>query len=331
MRLVFPDEHFFDLFGFAPLAALKARFKGKRWSTDRLTSREGPHRFHDSKLALRITKGPSRACIEFHFDAGGAHCYGQGNGTIGRHFQREGEFLHGFNTYQTASHTLQMPLNPRDEYDGGELLFLSKGQLYTVEREVGSLSSHGCDVFHAVRAVHRGIRKSLFVVDYGNSLGEEGVKTVTAQHIVDFRAAHGDALGLDPPPWEVSERILFPRCFHREIPFSELTLQEQISRGAFKTVHRGEWSKLPGKTTAILKVPKVEVGAEVDIMNTIGRHPHLLLFYGVSHRDADTFFVVEYAPLRSLREHLLDLEEQGEAPTPIVGVECALQVASGMM
>eukprot|EP00756_Hemistasia_phaeocysticola_P034814 Hpha_TRINITY_DN16543_c0_g1::TRINITY_DN16543_c0_g1_i4::g.136075::m.136075 len=70
---------------------------------------------------------------------------------------------------------------------------------------------------------------------------------------------------------------------------------------------------------------------EVEIMNTIGRHPHLLLFYGVCNHEANTFFVVEYAPLRSLREHLLDLEEQGEAPTPIVGVECALQVASGMM
>eukprot|EP00756_Hemistasia_phaeocysticola_P034818 Hpha_TRINITY_DN16543_c0_g1::TRINITY_DN16543_c0_g1_i7::g.136090::m.136090 len=200
------------------------------------------------------------------------------------------------------------------EYEGGRLCYYTRSRgVEVLRRRAGALTWHNHEVLHAVTHLSRGTRYSLFVVTEANGLGDLSVFNLNEEEVRDAVAQIG------------------PVHFNKEIPFAELTLREQIGRGAFKTVHRGEWSMLPGKTTAILQVPKVEGGMEVEIMNTIGRHPHLLLFYGVSHRDDYTFFVVEYAPLRSLREHLLDLEEKGEALTPIVSVECALQVASGMM
>ena len=118
--------------------------------------------------------------------------------------------------------------------------------------------------------------------------------------------------------------------FTNGIRFSELTIAECIGAGAFKKVHRGTWARYRNTSMAILEVPSAHVEVEVEVLNTIGRHPNLLRFFGSCVHQGRTLLVVEYAPFRSLREHLLTLEEKGEAMSAVVALECALQVCRGM-
>lgn len=110
------------------------------------------------KLALRMTKGPTNSCIDFHCDGG----------------------------YATS--TSQIPLNPTSDYDGGSLCFFVNDHLYMVPRVPGSLVQHPRKILHGVTSVTRGTRKSLFIVDYANGLGEGGVVVLTSDHVVSFLA-----------------------------------------------------------------------------------------------------------------------------------------------
>ena len=110
------------------------------------------------KLALRMTKGPTKSCIDFHCDGG----------------------------YATS--TSQIPLNPASEYKGGALCFFVNDQLHEVPRPRGSLVQHPPHVLHGVTSVTEGTRKSLFIVDKTNGLGEKGVITLTSDHVVSFLA-----------------------------------------------------------------------------------------------------------------------------------------------
>ena len=117
------------------------------------------------KIALRMTKGPTNSCIDFHCDGG----------------------------YATS--TSQIPLNPTSEYDGGSLCFFVNDLLHMVPRIPGSLVQHPPNVLHGVTSVTRGTRKSLFIVDKGNGLGEGGVVELTSDHVVSFLAQRASRVG----------------------------------------------------------------------------------------------------------------------------------------
>lgn len=109
-----------------------------------------------AKFALRMTRGPTNACINFHCDGG----------------------------YATG--TVQIALNDQTEYSGGRLCFFVNDQLVMLDRPAGSACQHPPGVLHAVTALMEGTRKSLFVVDQQNGLGEGGVVTVTDAHVQAF-------------------------------------------------------------------------------------------------------------------------------------------------
>ena len=103
-----------------------------------------------------MTCGPTNSCINFHCDGG------------------------------YASSTSQIPLNPASEYDGGEIVYFMNNQLHHVPRISGSLVQHPPTILHGVTSVTRGTRKSLFVVDESNGLGENGVIALTDNHVDAF-------------------------------------------------------------------------------------------------------------------------------------------------
>lgn len=109
----------------------------------------------ECKLAIRVTKGPTDGCIGFHVDG----------------------------TYATS--TTQFALN--DDFEGGQLCFFSMHKLHMVPRIRGSMTQHVRNVLHAVTRLVSGTRKSLFVLDETNGLGEEGVITANIDDAKVFR------------------------------------------------------------------------------------------------------------------------------------------------
>jgi hypothetical protein len=112
----------------------------------------------ESKIVLRMTRGPSNSCINFHCDGG----------------------------YATG--TVQVALNDPTEFSGGRLIFFVNNRLIVPDRIAGSVCQHPRAVLHAVTALGEGTRKSLFVVDQSNGLGEEGVVDVIDAHVQAFVA-----------------------------------------------------------------------------------------------------------------------------------------------
>lgn len=113
-----------------------------------------------AKIALRMTKGhPTAPCINFHCDG----------------------------TYATS--TSQIALNVETEYKGGKLVYWVNDEIRVAPREPGVLVQHPPKVLHGVTSVTEGTRKSLFVVDISNGLGEAGVVITTADLVVEFLAS----------------------------------------------------------------------------------------------------------------------------------------------
>ena len=116
----------------------------------------------DAKVALRMTRGPTGACIDFHVDGG------------------------------YALRTVQIALNDPATYEGGRLVYFNYSskdpaddRVDVLERPVGSVVSHE-KALHAVSALTRGERKSLFLVDWENGLGEGGVFEPTMDDVMEF-------------------------------------------------------------------------------------------------------------------------------------------------
>jgi ubiquitin len=109
-----------------------------------------------AKIALRMTKGPTNACIAFHCDGG----------------------------YATS--TSQIALNPPSEYTGGQLCFFVNDHVHFLQRPVGSLVQHPPRVLHGVTNLTSGTRKSLFIVDEENGLGEDGVIVANEAQVNEF-------------------------------------------------------------------------------------------------------------------------------------------------
>ena len=160
MRICVPDEAFAQLVGDKTsfLGNLKGLFE------------EIPGTSGTSKIALRMTRGPSNACINFHCD--GAYATG----------------------------TVQIALNDPSEYKGGRLCFFVGDNLTVLQRPAGSVSQHPSKVLHAVTALTEGVRKSLFVVDQSNGLGEEGVVIVKLSHVTAFLGVRESAKKVDNTP-----------------------------------------------------------------------------------------------------------------------------------
>jgi hypothetical protein len=106
-----------------------------------------------------MTRGPTNTCIDFHCDGG----------------------------YATS--TSQIPLNSENEYSGGKLCFFVNDTVHMVSRKPGSLTQHPPHVLHGVTTITAGTRKSLFVVDKSNGLGENGVVQLSSDHIVSIFAS----------------------------------------------------------------------------------------------------------------------------------------------
>ena len=117
---------------------------------------EFPESRGQPKIALRITRGPTNACIDFHCDGG----------------------------YATT--TVQVALNDSSSYIGGRLMFFVQGELHVFYRPTGSVCIHPRNVLHGVESLHWGTRYSLFVVDHSNGLGEDGVITIKSSDICRF-------------------------------------------------------------------------------------------------------------------------------------------------
>jgi len=164
--------------------------------TETLTSLQGLFReipgtsLSTPRIALRMTKGPSNACINFHCD---------GN-------------------YATG--TVQVALNGPEDCKGGRLCFYVNGCLYVLQRPAGSITRHPRSVLHAVSTLLEGTRKSLFVVDPTNGLGGEDVVLVKDQHVEDFLGKSG-ARAVEMPSLQMccvclqepSSHVLLP-CGH---------------------------------------------------------------------------------------------------------------------
>lgn len=160
MRLCVPDPQFIKLLDVLTHSnAIKVQMDLKQlWREIPRSAQHGS----DSKIALRMTKGPTNACINFHCD--GAYATG----------------------------TVQIALNDQSEYSGGRLCFFVNDQLFMLDRPAGSVCQHPRRVLHAVTALIAGTRKSLFVVDVENGLGENGVVTITAEHVQEFLDAQAE-------------------------------------------------------------------------------------------------------------------------------------------
>ena len=91
--------------------------------------------------------------------------------------------------------TVQVALNDSAEYEGGRLCFFRFGQhkqddaLEVLDRPAGSVCRHKRNVLHAVTSLTRGTRKSLFVVDENNGLGENGVIDASSSDVTPFLEA----------------------------------------------------------------------------------------------------------------------------------------------
>ena len=117
----------------------------------------GTNRSCSPKIVLRMTRGPTLSCINFHCD-----------------------------NVMNATSTSQIPLNPEHEYKGGRLCFFVNGQIQFPPRTPGSLTQHPPQVLHAVTSVTHGTRMSLFVIDRANGANENdeaGVFTVSSQDV----------------------------------------------------------------------------------------------------------------------------------------------------
>ena len=133
-----------------------------------------PNGGSNAKFALRHTRGPTDACIAFHCDGG------------------------------YATYTVQLTL--AEGPAGGRLCFFDHAGLHVQTRRAGSWTAHPCDVWHGVtRLVGAGVRRSLFVLDRSNGLGEHEIHDVDDEDVTTFCFA-------DPPPTGLREDQICVIC-----------------------------------------------------------------------------------------------------------------------
>jgi large subunit ribosomal protein L40e len=164
MRLVIDDDTFVQLLSYLdPVVSSKHQSSALvRNLQDEYLKVHGASRTREGnvkcKLALRMTRGPTNACTNFHCDR------------------------------DYATSTSQIALSCPSEYTGGRLCFFVNDALHVLERPVGSITQHAARVLYGVTALTDGTRKCLFVVDRTNGFGERGVITVRSDQVQLFAA-----------------------------------------------------------------------------------------------------------------------------------------------
>ena len=130
---------------------------------------------HRAKIAFRMTRGPTDSCIRFHCDG------------------------------PYAQSTTQIALNDSSEYRGGRLVYFehrpsTPNKLSVLERTRGTMTHHTPKVLHAVTRMVSGTRKSMFILDEANGLGDSNVITAEDAQVNAFLTTWA------PPP-----RLPLPR------------------------------------------------------------------------------------------------------------------------
>ena len=57
---------------------------------------------------------------------------------------------------------MQVALNGEDSYEGGELVFITNGELQIPKRPAGTVTIHSNDIVHGVKLLRAGTRYGLF-------------------------------------------------------------------------------------------------------------------------------------------------------------------------
>ena len=105
-------------------------------------------------VVLRMTRGPTNGCVNFHCD---------------------------------PKYSIQIALNSPSNYVGGELCyFLSNSCAYFVSPRAGSLVRHPPNILYGITNLTQGSRKSLFLVDGNDNSGSEGVIEVNEELVKRF-------------------------------------------------------------------------------------------------------------------------------------------------
>ena len=71
-----------------------------------------------------------------------------------------GKFISPHTDYSLK--TMQVALNSQKDYEGGRLVYFSKGKKIVPEREQGSITIHHNDIVHGVSEMKEGARYGLF-------------------------------------------------------------------------------------------------------------------------------------------------------------------------
>ena len=76
---------------------------------------------------------------------------------------------------EEGGQTIQLCLNDKSEYTGGDLVFLNDKGVHIPERRRCTMTKHSPYIIHGVTRIHSGVRYSLFIVGQSNGLGDEKV------------------------------------------------------------------------------------------------------------------------------------------------------------
>ena len=76
---------------------------------------------------------------------------------------------------EEGGQTIQLCLNDKSEYTGGDLVFLNHKGVHIPQRKCSTMTKHSPYILHGVARIHSGIRYSLFIVGQSNGLGDEKV------------------------------------------------------------------------------------------------------------------------------------------------------------
>lgn len=89
---------------------------------------------------------------------------------------------------------MQVALNDPAEYEGGDLVFYQSNRhnggqavLKVLRRPPLTAVQHPSKVLHAVSRMTAGTRKSMFILDSANGMGQEDVHDVTTAQVMFFR------------------------------------------------------------------------------------------------------------------------------------------------
>ncbi|XP_056629283.1 protein-tyrosine kinase 6 [Triplophysa dalaica] len=116
-----------------------------------------------------------------------------------------------------------------------------------------------------------------------------------------------------------------------ELPKDEFTLEEQLGKGFFADVYRGNWKGIVNVAIKILKknecMTQKEFRMETEILKKL-RHRHLITLFAVCTSSAPFYIITELMEKGNLLNFLR--EQEGRDLEPQTLTEMASQVADGM-